>query len=43
VELQPGSGGIYIITAADQLIFSKKQEGRFPAPEEIINKLRQLL
>lgn len=41
MELHPGSGGIFDISADDQLIFSKKQAGRFPAPEEIISKLRK--
>jgi selT/selW/selH-like putative selenoprotein len=43
VELQPGSGGVYVITAAGQQIFSKRQEKRFPAPDEIITRLRQAL
>jgi len=42
VELQPGTGGVFNITVDEQLIFSKKQQGRLPSPEEIIDKLRQL-
>jgi selT/selW/selH-like putative selenoprotein len=43
VELQAGSGGVFAIMADDQLVFSKKQAGRHPAPGEVIDKLRQLL
>jgi len=42
VELQAGSGGIFDIIADEQLIFSKKETKRFPGPEEVIGKLRQV-
>jgi selT/selW/selH-like putative selenoprotein len=41
-ELVRGSGGIFVVTAGDQKLFSKKEEGRFPTEREIIEKLRAL-
>jgi selT/selW/selH-like putative selenoprotein len=37
-----GSGGIFVVTAGDQRIFSKHDEGRFPRESEIIETLRSL-
>jgi selenoprotein W-related protein len=33
--LVPGVGGVFEITVDGQLLFSKKQTGRFPTDEEI--------
>ena len=41
-ELVRGSGGIFDVTVDNQLIFSKKREGRFPTESEIVEKLRSL-
>lgn len=41
-EVVRGSGGIFDVTADNQRIFSKKQEGRFPSEGEIIDKLKKL-
>ena len=35
VELQSGSGGRFEITLDGELVFSKKQAGRFPKPGEV--------
>ena len=35
-----GSGGIFVVTADKEQIFSKKEEGRFPTEREIIDALR---
>jgi selT/selW/selH-like putative selenoprotein len=35
-----GSGGVFVVTAGNQPIFSKQDEGRFPTEKEIIEKLR---
>jgi selT/selW/selH-like putative selenoprotein len=35
-----GSGGIFVVSADNTVLFSKKQEGRFPTESEIIEKLR---
>ena len=37
-----GSGGIFVVTADNQVLFSKRDEGRFPTEREIIDKLRGL-
>jgi predicted Rdx family selenoprotein len=37
-----GSGGIFIVSADNQKLFSKKEEGRFPTEREIVDQLRAL-
>ena len=37
------SGGVFEVTADDQLIFSKKAQGRFPEDEEGLGPLRDRL
>ena len=34
--LIPGKGGEFEITVNDKLVFSKRQEGRFPDNEEVL-------
>jgi len=34
-----GSGGVFDVVIDGQLVFSKKQEGRFPEPGELLPKL----
>ncbi len=41
VELVEGSGGVFEITVDGEKIFSKKNEGRFPDPGEIIALMKQ--
>lgn len=36
VELIAGSGGIFEVVADSRLIFSKRQQGRFPGEGEIV-------
>jgi selenoprotein W-related protein len=36
-RLIPSSGGVFEIRAGDRLIFSKKQSGRFPTVEEVLD------
>ncbi len=38
-----GSGGIFVVAADNQVLFSKKEEGRFPSESEIIEKLKALV
>lgn len=38
-ELIKGRGGIFEVKVAEDLIFSKKQVGRFPTDDEILEKL----
>ena len=37
-----GSGGIFKVTANDQLLFDKHAEGRFPSEKEILAKLKAM-
>jgi predicted Rdx family selenoprotein len=37
-----GAGGIFVVSADNMQLFSKKEEGRFPTEREIIEKLRAL-
>jgi selT/selW/selH-like putative selenoprotein len=37
-----GSGGIFVVSADNQRIFSKKEEGRFPTEREIVEQLRTM-
>jgi selT/selW/selH-like putative selenoprotein len=37
-----GSGGIFVVSVGNEKLFSKKEEGRFPTENEILEKLRKL-
>jgi selT/selW/selH-like putative selenoprotein len=37
-----GSGGIFVVTVDQTLIFSKRDEGRFPTEREILDKVKAL-
>ncbi len=39
-HLVQGGGGIFDVTVDSKRIFSKKEEGRFPSEEEIVDQLR---
>jgi len=39
---QGGSGGIFVVSADGEALFSKKEQGRFPTETEIVEKLRAL-
>jgi len=41
-ELIESSGGVFEIKANGHLIFSKKQLGRFPNPDEIVQFIEDL-
>jgi selT/selW/selH-like putative selenoprotein len=38
--LVPGSGGIFDVILNGEIIFSKHNQGRFPLPGEIIQKIK---
>jgi predicted Rdx family selenoprotein len=38
--VQPGEHSEFTVFADDRLLFSKQAEGRFPQPDEIIERLR---
>jgi selenoprotein W-related protein len=40
IELVPGSKGVFEVSLDDDLIFSKKEQRRFPEDEEILTPLR---
>jgi len=40
-ELIEGAGGVFDVTIDGERIFSKRYEGRFPEPGEIVGLLRQ--
>jgi selenoprotein W-related protein len=40
VALIPGTGGIFEIRQAGQVLWNKKVEGRYPEPKEIKQRLR---
>ena len=42
LKLVPSSGGVFEIYNDENLIFSKKSEGRFPEENEVIEKLGKL-
>lgn len=42
VTLKTSSGGVFEVTLDGELIFSKKQEGRFPEEEEITSRVEAL-
>jgi len=39
-ELVRGGGGIFDVTVDGERIFSKQSAGRFPEPDEILERLR---
>jgi len=39
VQLMKGSGGVFEVEKDGQLIFSKKELGRFPEHDEIFSKI----
>jgi len=43
VALKPGTGGIFEITLNGQLIFSRKEAGRFPEAKEIKQLVRDCI
>jgi len=40
VALQPGTGGIFEVRVNDVLIWSRKEEGRFPEAKELKQRVR---
>ena len=40
VSLMPGTGGVFIVRAGDRIIWSRKDEGRFPDITELKQRVR---
>lgn len=43
VLLQPKGGGIFEVTVNDQLVYSKKEQGRFPNEQEVSDRIKQTI
>ncbi len=43
LTLVPSSGGVFEVSHGDQVVFSKKQSGRFPEENEVEEALEGLL
>ncbi|AMC36904.1 SelT/SelW/SelH family protein [Janthinobacterium sp. B9-8] len=43
VALQPGTGGIFVVTCMEQIIWDRKTEGRFPEAKELKQRVRDLI
>lgn len=40
VALRPGTGGVFEIRVNDELLWSRRQEGRFPEAKEVKQRVR---
>lgn len=43
LSLKPGTGGVFEVTANDQLVWSRKAEGRFPEITELKQRVRDVI
>lgn len=43
VALRPGSGGIFEVRANGTVVWSRKQEGRFPEAKELKQRVRDVI
>lgn len=43
LTLKPSAGGIFEVTADNQLVWSRKQEGRFPEITELKQRVRDVI
>jgi len=43
LTLKPGTGGVFEVTADDELVWSRKQEGRFPDITELKQRVRDVI
>ena len=43
VTLKPGAGGIFEVRCGSALLWSRKQEGRFPEAKELKQRVRDLV
>jgi len=42
LELVPGSGGVFEVTADDKLVYSKRATGEFPKPKAVLQSIKRL-
>ncbi|MCL5974649.1 MAG: SelT/SelW/SelH family protein [Gammaproteobacteria bacterium] len=43
LTLKPGTGGVFEVTADSELVWSRKQEGRFPDITELKQRVRDVI
>lgn len=43
VALQPGTGGVFVVSCNDTIIWDRKTEQRFPEAKEIKQRIRDLI
>lgn len=43
LTLKPGTGGVFEVTADGELVWSRKQEGRFPDITELKQRVRDVI
>ena len=43
VALQPGTGGVFEVSAGGQLVWSRAAEGRFPEAKELKQRVRDII
>ncbi len=43
LTLVPGTGGVFEVSVNGKNIYSKKQTGKFPEPEDIVKAVRALV
>lgn len=41
MKLNKGSGGQFEVVVDGRTVFSKKQQGRFPEPQEVLSQIPQ--
>jgi len=43
VTLVPGTGGVFVVRSGERIIWSRKDEGRFPEIAELMQRVRDLV
>lgn len=43
VTLMPGTGGVFDVAVGDRLVWSRREEGRFPELKELKQRLRDIV
>jgi selenoprotein W-related protein len=43
VTLVPGTGGVFVVRSGDSIVWSRKEEGRFPEITELKKRVRDLV
>jgi selenoprotein W-related protein len=43
LEVVPGTGGIFDVHVDGEMVFTKKMLGRYPAPDDVLPRLRAVI